>query len=80
MMTQQVYQKNTAPHPEDLKARLRKAGITLVSLAKEMGVTPSAVSRSLRTKVSRRIDETIAAALGKRPEDIWPDRYPRKAA
>ena len=61
-------------HPEDVKAALRKAGHTLSGLSVEKGYSPSAVGRVLRRPAAR-VQAVIAAALEKKPQDIWPSRY-----
>ncbi|MEM9908088.1 MAG: helix-turn-helix domain-containing protein [Cyanobacteria bacterium P01_D01_bin.44] len=62
-------------HVEDIKAALRKQGWTLASIAKELGIGPSAVSHALTRQRSRRIERLIASKLGLAPREIWPQRY-----
>lgn len=62
-------------HVEDIKAALRKQGWTLASIAKELGVGPSAVSHALTRQRSRRVEKVIASKLGLAPREIWPQRY-----
>lgn len=65
-------------HPEDIKAALRKRGITLADLSRQHGYTPNAVGLVLhgrrRSAPLRRI---IAAAVGRPEHEIWPERYRR---
>lgn len=58
--------------------RLRLAGTSLAQVGRQLGVRPSTVASVSRgTSRSRRIEESIARALGTEPEKLWPDRYPR---
>lgn len=62
---------------ERIKMRLRLAGSSLADVARELGVagtTVTSVSQGYRR--SRRIEAAIAAKLGVRPADLWPERYP----
>ena len=61
-------------HPEDIKAAIRKSGITLNGLSLESGLTASAVRFTL-IRPWPRVQAIIAARLGKLPQDIWPSRY-----
>ncbi|WP_446745937.1 helix-turn-helix domain-containing protein [Sphingomonas sp. OTU376] len=59
-----------------IKSALALKGLTLSSIARDLGVAPgtvSIVSRGFRR--SRRIETAIATALGCRPADLWPERY-----
>jgi Ner family transcriptional regulator len=64
-------------HPEDIKAALRKRGWTLQAVAKEAGVSHTAVSTCLRSGASADARSVIAKILGTDPAVIWPDRYPQ---
>lgn len=64
-------------HHEDIKAELRKRGGSLADIARQEGVSRSALSRITRKGRSRRLEKAIAQALGIQPEEIWPSRYPR---
>jgi Ner family transcriptional regulator len=61
-------------HPEDIKAAIRKTGITLTGLALENGLAESAVRMTL-IRPWPRVEAIIAARLGRRPQEIWPSRY-----
>lgn len=61
-------------HPEDIKAAIRKSGITLTALALENGLAENAVRQTL-LRPWPRVQAIIAARLGRRPEEIWPSRY-----
>ena len=68
-------------HPEDIKAELRKIGITVTSFAADMAVTQGMVSRVIRSQTrSRRIEAEIARRLELSPADLWPAHYPTQAA
>ena len=64
-------------HPEDVKAAVRKTGVTLTSLALQHGLSESAVRQTLRRPMPR-VEAIIAAHLGIRPQAIWPSRYDRR--
>ncbi len=67
-------------HPEDIKAGLRKRGVTCADIARDLGITRNAVSLVVHNHAtSRPVAERIAAILGRSPDAIWPGRY-RKAA
>ncbi|GGG30745.1 hypothetical protein GCM10010964_18330 [Caldovatus sediminis] len=61
-------------HPEDIKAAVRKTGVTLTALAQRHGLAGSAVRVTL-IKPWPRVEAIVAAHLGRRPQDIWPSRY-----
>jgi Ner family transcriptional regulator len=61
-------------HPEDIKAAIRKTGITLKHLALEHGYSESAARCALRDP-SPRLEQIMARRLGLQPEQIWPSRY-----
>lgn len=64
-------------HPEDIKAAIRKTGITLKELAISGGLSESAVRKALRVP-SPRAEKLIADRLNKSLHLIWPDRYDRR--
>lgn len=61
-------------HPEDVRAAIRKTGVTLTSLAESAGYSESAVRRTLRVPWPA-IERIIAKQIGCQPNDIWPSRY-----
>jgi Ner family transcriptional regulator len=61
-------------HPADIKAALEKRGHTLTSLAAECGYGRGFCNNAFRQK-SPNAERVIAAALDKKPWDIWPSRY-----
>ncbi len=65
-------------HPEDIKAAIRKQGITLAELAASAGVSKQAVSAALDRRSSERVDQLIADFIGLKPHQIWPSRYNAK--
>lgn len=61
-------------HPEDIKAALRKRGITLASLSRQHGYTANAVGLVLHgRRNSAPLRRIIATALGKPEREIWPE-------
>lgn len=62
-------------HIEDIKASLRKRGVTLADIAKELGISPSAVSHVLVRQRSRRVEKSIADKIGLSLEEVWGQRY-----
>jgi Ner family transcriptional regulator len=61
-------------HPEDIKSAIRKTGITLGALGRLHGLPSSACSFTL-IRPWTRVQEIIAARIGRKPQDIWPSRY-----
>jgi len=61
-------------HAEDIKAAIRKTGVTLTSFALAHGLSESAVRQTLRRPWPR-VEALIAGHLKQRPQAIWPSRY-----
>ncbi len=62
-------------HPEDIKAALRKEGMTQAALADEMEVARSSVAQAISGSIrSARIQGRIAEIIGKPIKAIWPDQ------
>lgn len=61
-------------HVEDIKAAIRKTGVTLVGLSLRSGLERSAVGQAL-LRPWPNVERVIANHLGLRPQDIWPSRY-----
>ncbi|MDX2270425.1 MAG: helix-turn-helix domain-containing protein [Cyanobacteriota bacterium] len=61
---------------EQIKSGLRMSGWSLVKVAEHLGVCKQTVSRVLHGKRSRRVEEGIAALLGKSVQKVWPEQYP----
>lgn len=60
-------------HPEDIKAALRKAGVTQAVLADELAVARSSIAQAISGGIrSARIQTRIAEILGKSVKEIWP--------
>ncbi len=66
-------------HPADVKCQLEKVGFSLFDIARELNVTRGAVSNSLKTRVSKRIELSISEKLKLQPDEIWPSRYAEEA-
>lgn len=63
-------------HPAEIKAALWKKGITFKGLALDSGYkSVDAISQCLHRRYPR-AEAVLAAAIGVRPEVIWPSRYP----
>lgn len=61
---------------QEIKAELVKRRITLKQIAAEQSVKPPTVSIVLKgDRRSRRIEQAIAAKIGKTAEEVFPDRY-----
>jgi len=61
-------------HSEDIKAAIRKTGVTLSDLSREAGFCAGAAKCALLTPWPR-MEAAIAARLGREPHEIWPSRY-----
>ena len=61
-------------HPEDIKAMIRKRGITLEALSEQLGYSRVAVGITLRRPWPS-VQAGIAAFLNLDPVAIWPSRY-----
>ncbi len=64
-------------HPEDIKAAVRKTGITLTGLALANGLSESACRVAIIFKCKSG-EKAIARHLKKNPYEIWPNRYDEK--
>jgi Ner family transcriptional regulator len=71
-----VARKPTGWHAEDIKAALRKRFGGLCALSESWGLHHTAISNTLRRPFnSMRVERRIAAALGRSPHELWPDRW-----
>jgi Ner family transcriptional regulator len=61
-------------HSEDIKAAIRKTGMTLSDLSRAAGFCAGAAKCALLTPWPRMV-AAIAARLGRKPHEIWPSRY-----
>ncbi|MDR1367105.1 MAG: helix-turn-helix domain-containing protein [Candidatus Accumulibacter sp.] len=71
-------EKNTSRkdwHPADIKAALEKKGWTLRALAEFHGVKGSSSFSHTFERSFPLNEQRIAAAIGIKPQDIWPSRY-----
>ncbi|MBN8999077.1 MAG: helix-turn-helix domain-containing protein [Rhizobiales bacterium] len=62
------------PHPEDIKAMIRKRGLTLEALSQRLGYSRVVVGVALRRPWPA-VEAGIAPFLGVAPAQLWPDRY-----
>lgn len=67
---------NQGWHPEDIKAAVRKTGVTLTQLALENDL-PEAACRVALVRPRYWAEQVIAAYLGIPPFELWPHRYTR---
>lgn len=61
-------------HPEDVKAAVRKKGVSLSALAEMHGFGPSYLRNTLMRPLFEG-EQIIARFLGVAPQEIWPKRY-----
>ena len=61
-------------HPEDIKAAIRKRGITTSQLSRSNGLAESTLRNVFRHHWPKG-EKIIAEFLGLTPRDIWPSRY-----
>lgn len=64
-------------HREEVKAAVRKSGITLKALSEKHGYQADACRRATRFPWPA-VEKIIADALGLSPQAIWPSRYDAK--
>lgn len=68
--------RHTQMHPADIKAALIKRGHNLSTIARQLRVSHSLVSRVVSGQVtSRRAAHAVAEAAGLSVERMWPGRY-----
>ncbi|RBW41233.1 DNA-binding protein [Loktanella sp. D2R18] len=63
---------------DDIRYRLKKRGVTLSQISRELKKSPSTVTAVCQGRVKwDLIQRAICKHLGKKhPAEIWPDRYP----
>lgn len=61
-------------HPEDVKAMVRKTGVTLAELARRNGLSTSAVRKSIH-RATPSGNRVIAAYLGRKLNELWPEWF-----
>lgn len=62
-------------HPEDIKAAIRKRGMTIGRLAALHKMMPRNLTLAMEARVSARSERIIAEFIGVQPHEIWPSRY-----
>lgn len=62
-------------HPEDIKAAIRKRGVTLEGLGAMYGYCDRAVGMTIRSRRWPAVEQIISVFLGVPAEDLWPERY-----
>lgn len=67
--------KNPAVRREWISFHLRCLGLSYRELARREGVSHQAVSAAALGGGYRHLQETIAAAIGHTPQDLWPELY-----
>jgi Ner family transcriptional regulator len=60
--------------PAEIRAAVKKRGLSLSRLSIANGYHPTAVGKALRQPWPR-VEQIIATALGETPQTIWPSRY-----
>ncbi|MCX5497287.1 helix-turn-helix domain-containing protein [Kaistia dalseonensis] len=61
-------------HPEDIKAMIRKKGLSMEALSQRLGYCRVAVGVTLRRPWPA-VQAGIASFLGIDPSSLWPSRY-----
>jgi len=61
-------------HPEDIKAMIRKRGLSMEALSLRLGYSRVVVGVALRRPWPA-VQAGIASFLGVEPQDLWPSRY-----
>lgn len=62
-------------HPADIIAGLRKKGTSMAAVSRAAGLSSSTLANAVIRRWPKG-ERLIADALGVRPQDIWPSRYP----
>lgn len=57
-------------------AELHRQGMTLTELAKRNGL-PETACRRIPSQGHYKAQQVLAEFLGHKPEDLWPERYPK---
>lgn len=60
----------------EIVAKLHLDGMTLSELARRNGIRIGSFTR-VKSQTHYKAQELIADFLGEKPEDLWPDRYPK---
>lgn len=64
---------------EAIKAEVHRRRMTLTELASRSGLHPS-ILRKVKTMTHYAGQAALAAFIDQKPEDLWPDRYPKKSS
>lgn len=62
-------------HPEDIKAAIRKRGVTMSELARANGYNKTNTFLNVLRMPYPKIERIVAEFLDMEPSDIWPSRY-----
>lgn len=65
----------TGWHREDIKAAIRKRGVTCSELSQRFGYAPAAIRKCLHGQRWSHVERQIARFLGVAPYKIWPERW-----
>lgn len=58
--------------PVEIRIELLRRGISVRGLARQLGVSPQAISAVIHRRLkSRQLREAIAHAIGRTPEELW---------
>lgn len=60
----------------EILAKLHLGGMTLTELARRNGIPAGSCTR-VKGQTHYKAQQAIADFIGEKPEDLWPDRYPR---
>lgn len=63
----------------DIKSEVHRRGMTLTELSVRSGLHPSILRKVKETKHYAG-QAALAAFIDRKPEDLWPDRYPKKSS
>ena len=67
--------------PVEIKILMMRAGVTQTKIAKQLGITIPFVNQIISgIRPTKYIRESIADAIGKPVEELWPEESPNKAA
>lgn len=64
---------------EGIKAEVHRRKMTLTKLAELNGFHPTLIRKVKDTKLYE-AQAVLADFIGQKPEDLWPDRYPKKTS
>lgn len=73
-MSESITHIETDWHPEDIKAAIRKRGVSIAKLAEANGYQPPTFYQVFSRKYPK-VERIVAEFLDKDPADIWPSRY-----